>query len=108
MMMFHSIQAVLYSLAQAEVWFEWVFVRPSSNKSCNRALSELRVKDLIYFMHFLEKNSRGKVDVCVWGTESSKLLCCFCFKLSSQGCTGEMESLGQRTWEHFVVVGGGG
>lgn len=55
MMMFHGIQAVLHSLAQAEVWFKWLFVRPSSNKSCNRALSELRVKVLIYFMCFLEK-----------------------------------------------------
>lgn len=53
-MTFHGIQAVLHSLAQAEVWFEWVFVRPSSNKSSNHALSELRVKGLIYFMHLLE------------------------------------------------------
>lgn len=30
------------------------FVRPSSNKSCNHTLSELRVKDLIYFMRLLE------------------------------------------------------
>lgn len=60
MMTFHSIQAVLHSLAQAEVWFEWVFVRSSSNKSCNRALSELTVKDLIYFMHFLKKTKEEK------------------------------------------------
>lgn len=54
-MTFHDIQTVLHSLAQAEVWFEWVFVKPSCNKSCcSHALSELRLKDLIYFMHFLE------------------------------------------------------
>lgn len=46
-------------------------------------------------------------EICVWDTENSKLFCCFCFKVGSQGCTGEMESLGQRTWKHFSVVGGG-
>lgn len=55
MMTFHGIQAVLHSLAQAEIWCEWVFVRPSSIKSRNCALSELRVKYLIYFMHLLAK-----------------------------------------------------
>lgn len=43
-------------------------------------------------------------EICVWDTENSKLFCCFCFKVGSQGCTGEMESLGQRTWKHFWVV----
>lgn len=61
-------------LAKQKFWFEWVFVRPSSNKSRNRALSELKIKDLIYFMHFLKKNNRGKVE-CVFGAQ--RIQSCF-------------------------------
>jgi len=42
-----------YSLAQAEDWFEWVFVISCSNMSHNRAISELRVTDFLYFMYLL-------------------------------------------------------